>query len=146
MSTETLQTALRMLARREHSCFELRQKLQQKGHSPEAIVQTLDKLLQDNYLNEERFTESYIRSRSNKGYGSLRISAELKEKGISKELIAQFIKNQNGKISTEEIRAKKFGTALPQNAADRAKQIRYLQYKGFNWEEIKKIFNAKTLD
>lgn len=140
MKDEVEESALRMLARREHSCFELKQKLLQKKHTAIAIEPVLQKLLDQNLISDERFTESYIRSRTAKGYGPLKIRAELHERGINRELITKFLNQKNNQDSIELIRVKKFGPALPNNNTDKAKQIRYLQYKGFSWEEIQKIF------
>ena len=144
MPTEVQQTAIRMLARREHSCFELKQKLLQKGYSLEAITENLQKLIDQDLVNDQRFMESYIRSRIARGYGPLKISNELKEKGIAKELIAQAMQeiNLTQTVNIAAIRAKKFGAALPTNAADRAKQIRFLQYKGFSWDQIRSGFKG----
>jgi regulatory protein len=132
--------ALKMLTRREHSVFELQQKLIEKikkskevGY-PELIPEIIQELIQKKYLDDVRFAEVYSRSRANKGYGLLRIKRELKEKGI-----ADFLKLSHANI--RDIYAKKFGHHKPKDLREKAKQIRYLQYRGFSFEEIKKVLN-----
>lgn len=84
-------SALIYLARREHSRLELFNKLIQKGHSPDLINTVLDQLIVDRLLNEERFVEAFVYSKTNKGQGPLKIVAELKQKGICSVLIEQYI-------------------------------------------------------
>jgi regulatory protein len=81
-----LAKAMKLLARRDHSVYELQQKL--KPYYPDNEVNdTVEHCLQKNWLNDARFAESYIRSRSSAGYGALRIALELQQKGVSKETI-----------------------------------------------------------
>src|ERR1700722_15578338 len=119
---EIQQTAIRMLARREHSRFELRQKLSQQGFAAEAIDAVLEKLSTENLQSDQRFVENYVRSRSNKHYGPLRIAAELRERGVSKDLIAEYLQEAktNPAINIEQVRARKFGTEPPKTPLERA--------------------------
>lgn len=141
MLNEIHQAAIRMLARREHSCFELKQKLLQRNFSRELIEQVLEKLLMQGLLSDERYTECYIRSRTSKGCGPTRIAMELREHGISKDLIAQHLRNSetDWQEKLKKIYHKKFGPTPAASQLERAKQIRYLQYKGFNLAQINKI-------
>lgn len=141
MLPEIHQTAIRMLARREHSFFELKQKLLQRNFSIELIEQVLEKLMGQGLLSDERYTECYIRSRMSKGCGPTRIAMELREHGISKDLIAQYLKKSetDWQEKLKKIYHKKFGPTPATNQLERAKQIRYLLYKGFSLEQINKI-------
>ena len=60
------QTAFNLLARREHSAFELTQKLKQRGYSSTIIATVLNKLQQQHLQSDTRFVENYIHSRINK--------------------------------------------------------------------------------
>lgn len=124
--------ALKCLTRREHSVLELSRKLQDKTEHPELVPDIIQELIQKKYLDDARFAEVYSRARANKGYGPLRIKRELKEKGIS----------EAGNIAygnIKEIYSRKFGGNPPTDRREKAKQIRYLQYRGFSFEEIKKV-------
>ena len=80
--------ALSMLARREHSGAELRAKLAAQGFPSDIIDDALSDLNRSGWLSDERFVEAFVRVRSERGYGPVRIRAELRERGIDDELTA----------------------------------------------------------
>lgn len=128
--------ALGYLARREHSTQELISKLKTKTDQPELIPEIIAELTQKNYLSDVRFAESYSRMRAARGYGKLRIQAELKERGV-----LQDFSQINIKTDIKKTREKKFGAVLPIDIKEKSKQARYLQYKGFSFDEIKRVLN-----
>ena len=137
-----------MLARREHSRSELAQKLKQKGHSPAAIAGCLERLEQDRWQSDARFCEALIAARRRRGSGPVRIRQELQKKGIAVELI-----DANLDIDAHEwlqvlveVRAKKFGSVLPANAVARAREMRFLLYRGFTAEQIQRVLNVRDGD
>jgi regulatory protein len=85
--------AYRLLGRREYSVHELAQRLRQKWRSVEDIGamadELVDALLEENLVSDERFAESFVRSRIQRCQGPLKIKAELRKKGISDALIAR---------------------------------------------------------
>jgi regulatory protein len=125
---------MNLLTRREHSQFELRNKLKSKGHSEHMINGVLQELAKENLQSDERFAENFIRSRANHGFGPIRIGLELRERGITKDMINELVDKNNDKWKTKamEIKQKKFG-----NQKEYIKQARFLQYKGFTHEQIK---------
>ncbi len=89
--------AIRLLARREHSRAELKQKLSRKHSadeplSDELLESVLDQLADEGYQSDQRFAELLIRQRINNGYGELDIAARLKKKGIDKTLAGRVFK------------------------------------------------------
>jgi len=130
--------ALRLLARREHSAQELRRKLGDKGFTAGEVENVLERLAQDKLLSDERFVESFIQSRINKGYGPLHIQAELYERGISRGLIDALIQTGAAQWSELAVRAqhKRFGQGLPADYKEYARQARFLQQRGFTMEQI----------
>lgn len=132
--------AMDLLAMREHGRIELKRKLLRKGAEPQLIDAVLDQLTQDKLLSEERYLESYIRSRANNGYGPLRIQQELLERGLNKIEINQAIEHL-GYDWQEKLRnlwGKKFGSP-PKDIKEKAKQGRFLLYRGFNMDMINKL-------
>lgn len=132
--------AMDLLAMREHGRIELKRKLLRKGAEPQFIDAVLDQLTQDKLLSEERYLESYIRSRANNGYGPLRIQQELLERGLNKIEINQAIEHL-GYDWQEKLRnlwKKKFGSP-PKDIKEKAKQGRFLLYRGFNMDMINKL-------
>ncbi|MDD3762377.1 MAG: regulatory protein RecX [Nevskiales bacterium] len=79
-------TALRVLARREHSAAQLGAKLRQRGHDEHTVRQTLEQLDGAGWLSDQRYTEMLVRNRVAQGYGPLRIRADLQAAGVSDAL------------------------------------------------------------
>ena len=77
--------AMRLLTRREHSSQEIKQKLVYKGFDSALIENLIKELRQENLLSDERFAESYVRSRISRGYGPSRIRQELRQRGTNDE-------------------------------------------------------------
>ena len=136
------QAALRHLARREHSKAELADKLTRKGFAAQSLAPVLSELVQQGLLSDERFTEAYVRYRSSMGYGPRRIEQELRERGVTEDLIATHLDSSDEHWLDEvaEVRQKRFGPDLPSDYKDRAKQMRFLQYRGFTHEQINRAF------
>ena len=87
MSSLALNYVMNLLSRREYSEFELRCKMQEKAFSEEDIDQAIAHCQQKNWQSDQRFTESYLNSRSQRGYGINRIKQELRLKGIESTII-----------------------------------------------------------
>jgi len=136
--SKTRSLILEMLARREHSAWELQRKLAARGYQSDVVEAALLELCRDNLQSDQRFTESYIRSRIERGFGPRRIAAELGERGISKALIADCLEREESRWDSQVIKArnKRFGQVLPNNPKERDRQIRFLQYRGFTQEQI----------
>lgn len=125
--------ALSLLARREHSAAELARKLAPHGEEEE-IAALLERLREENLLSHARFAEALAHSRRGR-HGSVRLKAELREKGVEEALIGQVVADARSH-DLEAARAlwrKKFGEPAP-DAAGRAKQIRFLLGRGFPLE------------
>jgi len=138
LKTDARQSALAALARREHSAFELRRKLLDKGHDPAETDQVLTALIRDKLVSDERYVEAYTRSRVLKGYGPRYIAAALRERGVSQELIQQSVDGNNPvwRQRAAEARRKRFGV-LPGDYREKARQMRFLETRGFSAEQIR---------
>ncbi len=133
--------AIHLLARREHSRKELRNKLIQKGFSAEQIDPELDSLEHRGWLSDLRFTESWIRHRIQSGYGPYRIRNELAEKGVSRDLIEQSFEEMtvDWVKMAHKVWQKKYN-AMPQDWPEKVKQMRFLQYRGFFSQDIETMY------
>ena len=133
-----------LLSRREHSRKELVHKLLAKGTSVDTIKSVLDHLARENLQSDERFTEVYIHSRTQKGYGPVRLNQELRERGIEDNMIERCL--DNFKIEWMEIltnvRNKKFGASPPADFKERSRQSHFLQYRGFTGDQIKNLYRG----
>jgi regulatory protein len=88
-SKDIYNRALSLLANREHSKLGLKRKLLQRGFFDDAIDKVLDQLVADGNLSNRRYAECYSRHRCSSGFGPYRVTLELKEEGVSTEIIQQ---------------------------------------------------------
>jgi regulatory protein len=137
-----------MLARREHSRGELEHKLIRKGCGPALAAAIAEALAAERLLSDERFVEMLVQARRRRGYGPLRIQQELKEKQIAPELIERWLdlSSRDWIEDLKRARNKRFGSHLPGSLAERAKQARFLQQRGFTFEQIKMVLNSRHRD
>ena len=131
--------ALDLLARREHSRRELTRKLAKRGFPDEVIGPALDELERVGSLANARFTDSFVRSRIAKGQGPQRIRAELAQRGIADADADDGLRSAevDWLATIRAVRAKRFGPELPRDYAERARQARFLQYRGFDTAQIR---------
>lgn len=137
-----------MLARREHSRHELAVKLMAKGFS-EGIVQDLVMQLGlENLVSDERFVEAMLHSRIQRGYGPARIAQELRQKGVDEELVERRVDffSRQWLERVREVWRKKYGDTLPDEPRERAKQMRFLQSRGFTVEQILHVMHGRKRD
>ncbi|MFS2225365.1 regulatory protein RecX [Pantoea sp. B65] len=150
-----LDRAMRILAMRDHSEAEFRQKLTlsmqrsarfRQEEIPEIAEEDIEKVVawcyQHDWLDDNRFAERFVASRSRKGYGPQRIRMELGQKGIGRELIDTAFDAAAIDWSAQAfaIAERKFGLPFPTDWKEKAKVQRYLLSKGFFMEDIQAIF------
>lgn len=131
--------AIGLLARREHSRYELQQKLSRKGIAVAQLNKVLDKLAAQSWLSDARFAEVYTHHRATQGYGPLRIRQELITRGVDKSIIEPILAELSTRwmVLAAKLRFKKFGSVLPQDLTTQAKQTQFLLYRGFSFEHIR---------
>jgi regulatory protein len=129
--------ALRLLSTREHSRMELARKLARHAEEGDDIDALLDFLEKNNWLSQERFSESLIHRRSAR-YGNSRIVAELQSHGINgdalQELKAGLAEDETARCC--EVWRRKFGS-VPEDAQQRSKQVRFLMQRGFSQRAVR---------
>jgi regulatory protein len=141
-------TAMDLLARREHGRVELTRKLRQRGALPEMIDTALDRLTEEGLLSESRYLESFVSYRSRSGYGPLRIREELSQRGLQRIDIELALRESgiNWQEQLEDTWRRKFSGHLPIDARERAKQGRFLSYRGYSMEMISRLFSGRGMD
>ncbi len=143
--TQARHSAMNYLAIREHSSLELRNKLLRKEFEVAVIDKVIIQLQLDNLQSDERFAESYIRMRTGKGFGPLKIQQELQKRGIGRELFTEFVNTSDSAWISRacQAREKRFGQNLPENKRELAKQFRFLKTRGFSHSHIKVALSGK---
>lgn len=134
--------AMNLLAMREHSVSELREKLSHKFPLHPAINSVLEALVEQDLVSDKRFTESFISMRFRQLKGPLLIALELKSKGVAPGLVESCMANAglDWNEAAQKLREKKFGALNPIDVRERAKQVRHMQSRGFTGEQIRHAF------
>jgi regulatory protein len=147
-AAEARLAAMNLLARRDHSGQELRRKLQRKGYAEVLITRTLEGLARDRLIDDARFAQAYVEARAARGAGPLRIRMELRERGVDEQHIADCVDPHHSRWRTQvrRVREKRFGSALPGDYQERARQARFLQYRGFSNEHIQQALEHEEWD
>ena len=137
---------LQLVARREYSISEVRQKLQQKQFSADVTEQIVGEFIKNDWLSDQRFAEAFIRFRQGKGFGPLHIQHQLQQRGVSQSIIDQALNNCETPwdVSIQRVRDKRFGKTNPEDFALKAKQAKFLQYRGFTHEQIHWLLANKS--
>ena len=108
--------------------------------TPEMIQEVVSRLESQNYINDQDFARYFIENRhQNKGISTKRLIQELKNKGISNEIIEQtLIDNDSGDlVRNEEVEIEKMIKKQLRKTSDRQKIIAYLARQGFSYDLIK---------
>jgi regulatory protein len=135
--------AVRLLSHREHSTEDLRRKLASKGYPEAGIAAVLEKLGHNKTVSDERFAAGFVHQRARRGKGPVRIRGELRQQGVADLQIQQEVgaPAMDWNRLAGEVRRRKFGAELPRSPGERAKQARFLQYRGFNGDQIRAALN-----
>lgn len=130
--------AMDLLARREHSRGELLDKLLRAGIDRDLAAESVARLAEEGLQDDRRYVEAFLQSRIRQGKGPVRIRLELEGKGIAPGLIdEQFAECAEDWVAlARSVREKKFGPEPPPDYREKAKQMRFLQYRGFEAAEI----------
>lgn len=150
-----LERAMRLLAQRDHSAHELRDKIrlsvrrseQRQGDADttpideEALEQVIEYCQENDWLNDQRFIERFILSRSRNGYGPQRIRQDLQLKGIDREEIQQALSEAgvDWQQQAQELASKKYGYQGPEDSKGKAKAQRFLHSRGFLMADIRAV-------
>lgn len=137
--------AFALLTRREYSQAELTEKLNQYALSPEEVSTLVEELAEQNYQSDQRVAEQTLASQIRKGKGLQRIKQTLKTKQLDVELITEELQEIDWLEQAYQLKVKKFGEAIEKDPKLKARQIRFLQYRGFNMDIIMKAI-ARTGD
>jgi regulatory protein len=138
--------ALGLLARREHTRAELQRKLASHTEDPQELHDLLDELATRGWLSDARFAEALVHDKQAK-FGSMRLAHELREHGVPDAVIrAQMAELKETELErARRVWQSKFGVP-PEDAKARAKQMRFLQSRGFSSEVIGKILRGVSDD
>jgi regulatory protein len=141
---EARKKAMDYLARREHGRSELYDKLMRFGFDAEVADDAVAQLVEDGLQSDTRFVEAFVRSRINQGKGPAKIRADLRQKGVNDGVTEDGIQeaDQDWYALAVEVRLKKCGTKRPAEFKEKARQMRFLQSRGFEQDQIQAAVSA----
>ncbi|MEJ7686390.1 MAG: recombination regulator RecX [Variovorax sp.] len=138
--------ALRLLSQREHSRAELVRKLSRYEEQPGTLALALDELTAKAFISETRVVQSVLHQRAAR-LGAARVRQELLHKGIAPDAVAEAVAGLQGSEleRARDVWRRRFD-ALPQNAAERAKQARFLMARGFAGGVVARVLREDGRD
>lgn len=127
------------LARREHTNLELARKLQHAGYAEDEIKAVLDELAERGWLSSQRFAENYVTQKQAR-FGNQKMAYELRQRGVEESVVLQALEaaRETELERAREVWRKKFGVP-PSDQKEKARQIRFMQGRGFSLGVIMQI-------
>ncbi|MDK1683093.1 regulatory protein RecX [Acinetobacter terrestris] len=135
--------AFAVLTRREYSKADLIEKLALYAMDRDEVLKLVDELARENYQSDQRVAEIMLSSQKRKGKGPNRIKLALKSKKIDASLIQEELKETDWNEQAYQLKVKKYGTQVEKEPKLKAKQIRFLMYRGFEMDAIIKAITRK---
>lgn len=138
--------AFAVLTRREYSKADLIEKLITYAQDRDEVIGLVEELAQNNYQSDQRVAEMTVRSQMRKGKGPNRIKLALRSKQLDKALVQEDLAEIDWYAQAYQLKVKKYGTEVAKDPKIKAKQIRFLQYRGFEMDAILKAISKKEID
>ena len=144
-------SALRLLARREHSQYELGRKLKARGYGERLVDELLAELITERLLSDTRYAEAMVTNRAGRGYGPLRICMELRDRGVAERIVDKVL--QEVEVDWDErlrhTYDQKYGESAVESFKIWASRAQFLNNRGFSVDEIRRVigdYGASTPD
>jgi regulatory protein len=142
-ATAARSAAIALLARRDLASSELRGKLEQRGVEASVATAAVAELMAEGAVDDVRYAGNYVTYRAARGQGPVRIATDLRSMGLADEVIETALAGAPdwGSLA-RAVRSRKFGSQEPASWAEKARQARFLQYRGFSSDHIRSALGA----
>ena len=134
-------SALRLLARREHSQYELRRKLKARGYGERLVDELVAELITERLLSDTRYAEAMVTNRASRGYGPLRICMELRDRGVAERIVDKVL--QEAEVDWDErlrhTHDRKYGEIAVESFKTWASRAQFLNNRGFSVDAIRRV-------
>jgi regulatory protein len=138
-----LAAAVTLLARREFCSIELGAKLMARGFEPDTVRSALEELIERRYLDDERYARQFVVNHAERGQGPQRIRRDLATLGLPAALIdTQLASHGDWAALARQVVTRRFGGKPPGSWPDKARRMRFLQYRGFANDHIRSALGA----
>jgi len=130
--------AVTLLARRDFASGELHARLTARGFEAAAAAAALAALAAEGLQSDERYALNYVTWHAGRGQGPMRIAAELRALGLAPPLIEAALESgPDWRALAAAARVRRFGRPAPASWKEKARQVRFLQYRGFSADHIR---------
>lgn len=138
--------AFAVLTRREYSKKELIEKLSTYAQSYDEVLALVDEFAAANYQSDERVAEMTVRSQMQRGKGPQRIKQVLKSKALDQAHVKEQLKEIDWFAQAYQLKIRKYGTEVATDPKLKAKQARFLLYRGFQMDVVMKAISRKEYE
>ena len=137
-----------LLARRDYGSAELAERLLAAPFTSAAVEAAIAALQASGYLDDGRYAEHFVAYHAGRGQGPRRVRLGLRGKGLPADLIAQAVEESSAAWATraQDLRRRRFGVEAPSSLEERARQSRFLLYRGFTPAQVRHAFTADQVD
>jgi regulatory protein len=130
--------AIAMLARRDFCSGELTQRLREQGFSAAAVHSVVSDLIEQRFVDDARYAANFVNYHAGRGHGPSRIRRDLAALDVDPAVISVALEEgRDWAQAARELRIRKFGLPVPVSWQAKAKQARFLQYRGFSADHIR---------
>lgn len=142
------QKAIGLLARRDFGSKELKGRLSRAGYESGAAATAVEDLQDERLVDDARYVEHAVAARIARGQGPVRIALELKRVGIAPDLIEQAVDSRSPDWGSRaaDLRRRRFGRGVPEDAKERTRQVRFLLYRGFTSAHVREALGRAADD
>jgi regulatory protein len=133
--------ALLLMSRRDFASTELAEKLAAQGYAADPVGDAILELVEERLLDDQRYVTNFVAWHSGRGHGPARIRQDLAATGLSGELVSAALEaGPDFAALCRQVRTRRFGAELPAEWKEKARQARFLQYRGFSSDHIRSAF------
>lgn len=145
--TEAYNRTLGLLSRRDHSAVELRRKLSSRGYDDDVTDAVLEQLQSRGLQSDEAFARHYVESKRNRGFGPVKIGAELRQHGIDRDLLAELVDHRDTGWLTEcqQVMQRKFASG-PVDRKEKMRRSRFLLQRGFPPSMVSRLLDGSGFE
>jgi regulatory protein len=131
--------ALKLLNRRDHCAAELIAKLAGRGITASTAEEAVRALERERLVDDARYAEHFVAYHAERGQGPVRIAMELRQLGVAAEVVEGAVDERSPawRERCAAARRRRFGAGAPAEWTERARQARFLQYRGFSADQVR---------
>jgi regulatory protein len=143
MARSALEAAVALLGRRDFASAELVARLHNDGFGPAEVQEAVGELADRRLLDDGRYAGNFVAMHARRGHGPVRIRRDLQSIGLPGELIDEALRSgPDFHDLCRDVRRRRFGADVPAEWKEKARQARFLQYRGFSSDHIRSALGA----